>query len=92
MIRSKDRLYTDTLQRVQYRAYITGIVVNYSYHNYSIPFVLGNCAERASRLFAILIARANPLNIASILWCSLSPSTLILRLQRAVSEKDLKKW
>src|SRR5690606_20689642 len=35
---------------------------------------------------------ANALNIASILWCSLSPSALIFRLDLEASENDLKKW
>ncbi len=37
-------------------------------------------------------ALANALNIASILWCSLLPSALILRLHLALSLNDLKKW
>ena len=53
------------------------------------PFVLGS--ESPSRRTAILMAFANALKMASILWCSIVPSALIFRLHRALSENDLKK-
>ena len=43
-----------------------------------------------SRRKAIFAALAKALKMASILWCSIVPSALIFRLQRALSEKDLK--
>ncbi len=59
--------------------------------SYNKPLVLGNTIFSASRLIAILMALANALKIASILWCSLSPSALMFRLHFAASLNDLKK-
>jgi len=57
--------------------------------NYSIPLVLGKSLP--SLFTAILIDFATALKMASILWCSLSPSAFILRLHLAASEKDFQK-
>lgn len=60
---------------------------------YSTPLVLGRLSRSfRSRLTAILIALANALNMASILWCSFCPSHFTFRLHFEVSENDLKKW
>ena len=59
---------------------------------YKTPLVDGKLPKAfASRATAILMALAKALKTASILWCSFWPSTLMLRLQSAASEKDLKK-
>src|SRR6185503_16068023 len=60
--------------------------------HYKIPFVEGKTILFTSLLTAILIALAKALKMASILWCSFSPSALILMLNFAESLKDLKKW
>src|SRR5690606_41864759 len=60
--------------------------------SYNSPFVLGNRMLSKSRLTAIFMHFANALKIASILWCSFSPSALTFKLHFAASEKDLKKW
>jgi len=54
-----------------------------------MPFVLGKIIFSTSCLMAILIALAKALKIASILWCSLSPSTFIFKLHFAPSVNDL---
>src|SRR5690606_7493486 len=59
---------------------------------YNTPFVLGNCIFSASRRTAFFIDFAKALKIASILWCSLSPSALIFKFDFDASENDLKKW
>jgi hypothetical protein len=60
---------------------------------YKTPLVLGKLSMAlGSRFTAIFMAFAQALNIASILWCSLSPSTFMFRLHLAVSVKLLKKW
>jgi hypothetical protein len=41
--------------------------------HYSTPFVLGKASLYGFRFTAILIALANALKMASILWCSFSP-------------------
>ena len=58
---------------------------------YNTPLVLGKTIFSASRFTAILIAFAKALNIASILWCSFSPSALMFRLHLDASLNDLKK-
>src|SRR5690606_10641769 len=55
---------------------------------YKTPFVLGRTIFSASRFTAILIAFAKALKMASILWCSLVPSALMLRLALAPSVND----
>jgi hypothetical protein len=59
---------------------------------YSIPLVEGKIIFSVSLFTATFIALANALKIASILWCSLVPSALMLILALAPSENDLKKW
>src|SRR5699024_4945520 len=54
---------------------------------YKTPFVLARVRSFTSLRIAALIARAKALKIASILWCSFSPSASICRLTRALSEK-----
>ena len=69
------------------------VINNYDLHRYSynIPLVEGRIIFSRSRLTAILMALANALKMASILWCSLVPSALIFRLAFAPSVNDLKK-
>jgi len=58
--------------------------------HYNMPLVDGRWLENGSRFTAILMAFANALKMASILWCSLSPLHEIFKLHFAASLNDLK--
>src|SRR5690606_34278113 len=90
-IARQNRSDIEPFQREQNRLDISRVVINYGDFFHRTPLVLANVKSLTSLRIADFNARANALNIDSILWCSFSPRPSICKLMRASSEKDLKK-